>query len=304
MMLVTKFQVVSQRIPKGVFSFKIIEPRVFKDYFKPHEDLLVIIADQALMFVHFITGLNPSVTTSTHKIKYNFESYYLNYSPEKDEFDFYFVNEFNNMYKVHIYRENEIFISNSSFFFQLPIEIMSLDIIKMRRVRDSFLFVLYDSLKSFVYLSSVTCSYPFNIKSFFRFQISNFKTPFFFFATPSDTVIYVTGNDNTLLYQLVISENSTLKFQVDPSVNSNYRFLVEAKNDFYTKQIPIELKAKMSLANPRLIFHWIWLKIISNLVFVLLAIGLFMLFLFHFYIRKIISKKISGQSDQANAFQS
>lgn len=226
---------------KSNYTFQTTSFEVFDQYFVNGDDLLILVADNYLLFVRADFSVNTAKVTYS-RILYPFSSFYLERETGKPNFSFYFISFSKIFYCTDISITEQSVTASNRLFMNLPIEVKNLTILNMIRVETFFLFILFDNVQNQVYLCTVQAYYPANIRAFLNFQYARYNNLYHIFRSTQGNLVYVTGNDSVLMYQLTLSPKSTLRIEKSLSFEVDFNLQISARNNLYVKQLPFYFK--------------------------------------------------------------
>ena len=235
-MKITKSADFEKTIDKNMHSFKALNVHVYLDFLKDF-DLMIIMSDLDILLVKikFEDESIPQLNYVNHN--YRIENYFLDRKPKKPQLIIYMITSENMFTRVYVEHRDVTWVWSTDYFFDLPIEVKSLDVLVMKRLPHTFIFVLNDTTTSSIYICLVDLVEPHNISSFFIYEMTRESIFYYIFDSKNPKEFYISSNTDALFFELIVHEKAKLQITFDVEDSYEYSLYLTARNNFYSKEI-------------------------------------------------------------------
>lgn len=260
--------------------------RVFHEHFWDKSDLVIIVDFQHLLFYKF--GSGNWLSAQTIKFDFAVKNFYLEHVKPFNTFKFYFVSLDDEFSTIDInYNESHV-VWNQKSFDSLPIEIRSLKILTMDKLKSFFVFTILDQTRSHVLLCAIRLAKTIQFHAVVYYQPNRRDYNFFVFPSSDPDVFLISSFDENPFYQLILRERPTLDVSALGPVP--FDLYVVAKNYFYTKEAVV-VRRNQSSSFELLDFVSGFLEgVLESWVILLIFCSFLVLILHHLYFASRLSK--------------
>ena len=275
-------------IYKSISNFKVESIQIFHNFDRSTRDLVFVISKKSLLILKLdMVSRDPSRTQEeTFILKSEIKQYFLEQSILRGNFLFYFVDSKTDFYLLSLEVTATQMESSLKDLFELPIEVQSLSILMLKKLANYFVFMLYDPFHLQIHICSVASNFPYNIHSFFPFQVSRTTLYHEIFDTSCDNQVILLSNHLSCFDELTLNKGAVLQVALDHSQYFDFDLYVVARNNYFSRRIQLIQSRDKSL-------FWVvfgrWLEFKqAQYVFLGVVLCLFLLLFYHVVGKKMI----------------